>query len=570
MPMHSMMRIRTVMTRLVALAVVAAVGLAGLTWASARLVRQEKLDAAIAKTRNLAEAARDVAGEFDRRAQQGEFDQATARKLAAGALRAMRYDGVEYFFVYDFDGNTVVLGPRPEREGKNFLDAKDATGLPFIAAMIDLAKQGGGHLFYHFPKPGQSEAERQVSSVTAYGPWRWMVGTGLYLDDVDAAFRAALTRLALIGVGVLVVVMALAWLIARSIAAPLHRLAAVTARLGGGEFEVEVPAVGRADEIGTLAQAIAVLRDEAAAAQRLRDEQERVKAGAEAERHRAMLSLAQRFEGTVQGVMSCVGQTVGANAAAARRMAGTADGASRDAAGVAGAAGQVNASIETVAAASEELSTSIGEISAQVQRSSRIADEAVDKAAHTNDCVKGLASAVSRIGEVVNLINAIAGQTNLLALNATIEAARAGDAGKGFAVVAGEVKGLATQTARATGEIAGQIQAVQSATHDAVNAIGAIAETLGAMAEVSSTIAAAVEEQSAATGEISRNINQAAAGALSVADFIDRLAEVTRQVGEDAARMAQSSETLHAQTTTLQGEATDFLTAIRGGRATAS
>ncbi|MBR9972457.1 methyl-accepting chemotaxis protein [Magnetospirillum sulfuroxidans] len=564
MQKKSVFQSKTVLVPLIALAGLAAVGLLVLTIIAANFVKQEKLEAAIGKTRNLAEAARDIAGEFHARSKKGEFDEATAKKLAAAAIRGMRYAGSDYFFVYDFLGNTVALGPRPEREGKNFIDAQDANGFAYMPKMIELAKGKGGHVFYWFPKAGSDVPERKVSSVVGFEPWQWFVGTGIYLDDVDAAFRATLRDLALISLAILAVVLLIAWTIARSIAKPMRQLATVTGQISAGDYQVEVPAITRADEIGVLATAIAVLRDEAGAAARLRAEQEQMKAQTEAQRRQAMLDLADSFEASIQGVVEGMGGAVGVNDGAARGMADIAENARCDATSVAGAAEQVNANIQTVAAATEELSASIHEISGQVQHSTRIADDAVEKASQTNECIAGLSEAASRIGEVVKLISTIANQTNLLALNATIEAARAGDAGKGFAVVAGEVKSLATQTAKATSEITDQILAVQSATHDAVDAIRAIGQTIGSMSEVASAIAAAVEEQSAATKEISRNVNQAATGAQDVSQFITRLVTVTEEVGAHAAQVSDSSKSLNDQTDRLRGEVRHFLTTVRG------
>ncbi|CDK99948.1 Methyl-accepting chemotaxis protein 4 [Magnetospirillum gryphiswaldense MSR-1 v2] len=563
MAMGKAFQIKSIMVRLLGLVAISALGLLGLTFVAADFVKQEKLDAAINKTRNLSEAAVTVMAEFDARAKRGEYDQATAQKLAKDAIRAMRYQGDEYFFVYDYAGINIVHGVRPEREGKPFIESKDANGFVYIPKMIELAKGQGGHVFYYFPKAGQSVAERKVSSVVGYQPWQWFVGTGLYLDDVDAAFRETLRDLALISLGILTLVLGIAVVLARSIASPMHLLAKVTGRISQGDYAVEVPATVRADEIGILARSIAVLRDEAGSAARLRAEQEQMKAQAEAERHRDMLKLADSFEGSVKGVVDGMGRAVGDNDGAARGMAGIAASARDDASNVASAAEEVNANIQTVAAATEELSASIHEISGQVQHSTRIAGEAVDKAAETNQCIEGLSTAAVKIGEVVKLISAIASQTNLLALNATIEAARAGEAGKGFAVVAGEVKGLATQTAKATSEITDQILAVQSATHSAVDAIRAISHTIGDMSEVASAIAAAVEEQSAATKEISRNVNQAASGAQEVSEFINRLVGITEQVGDNAALVSRSSDTLSQQTGHLKGEVENFLSTVR-------
>ena len=563
MTVSSLFRIKSVMVRLLGLVVLSAIGLLGLTVVAAEFVREEKLDAAIAKTRNLVEAARDIAAEFDSRAKKGEFDQATAQKMAKDAIRGMRYDGSEYFFVYDYDGINLVHGAKPEREGKPFIDSKDANGFNYIPKMIEMAKATGGHIFYYFPKAGSTTPERKVSSVVGYQPWQWFVGTGIYLDDVDEAFMDTLRDLALISMAILAVVLVIALLMARAIAVPMRQLAKVTGVISSGDYHVDVPATERADEIGVLAKAIAVLRDEAAVAARLRGEQEQMKRQAEAERHQLMLQLADRFENSVKGVVEGMTSAVVSNDGAASGMASIAENARADATGVSSAAEQVNANIQTVAAATEQLSASIHEISGQVQNSTRIASDAVEKAAETNHCIAGLSQAASKIGQVVKLISTIASQTNLLALNATIEAARAGEAGKGFAVVAGEVKGLATQTARATAEITEQILAVQSATQDAVDAIHTIGMTIGTMSEVASTIAAAVEEQSAATQEISRNVNQAAAGAQEVSEFIVRLVDVTSEVGDNATLVSRSSASLNDQTGRLRGEVDNFLSTVR-------
>ena len=556
-------RLTSISFRLFGLVALSAVGLVILGFFAAIHSRDQMQEAAIAKTRNLSESMRDIAKSFHERAKKGEFDEATAQNLAKIAIRGARYAGSEYFFVYDYKGDNIVHGSKPEREGKNFLNTKDANGYVYIPDMIKLAKEGGGHLFYWFPKAGSDVPASKVSSVVPYEPWQWFVGTGLYLDDVDHAFMAALREFAVIGILILIVVSALASWLSRSVSAPIRSLALATRAIGAGDYETAVPATGRTDEIGTLAQAILSLRDEAKAAEHMRAEQDAMKRQAEAERHQAMLDMADTFESSVQVVVDGMAHTITTNEDVARSMSGAATEASADASQVASAAEHVNANIQTVAAATEELSASIHEISGQVHTSTQISHQAVEMAGSANDKINSLNQAAARIGEVIKLINDIASQTNLLALNATIEAARAGEAGKGFAVVAHEVKSLATQTSHATGEIASQIESVQAATRETVGAIGDISRVITDINDVTSAIAAAVEEQSAATKEISRNINEAAGGANEVSAYVGRLVEATKVVGNSAGEVSRSTTELSGQSKSLKGEIQQFLARVR-------
>jgi signal transduction histidine kinase/ActR/RegA family two-component response regulator/HAMP domain-containing protein len=269
------MRTKSIMIQLFRLIVLSAVSLIILSVFAAVSLKNEMLDAAIDKTTNLAEVARATAMTFHQLAMKGQFDEAMAQSLAKSAIRGMRYGEDEYFFVYDGQGNELVHGTKPEREGKNFIDEEDAKGYAYIPDMLKLAKSGGGHIFYWFPKPGSDIPLRKVSSVVGVEPWGWMISTGVYLDDIDAHFWNALREFALIGGFSIIIVSVIAFLISQSIAKPVRALARVTARIGSGQYDVDVPATERADEIGILAGAILVLRDEAKAAERLRTEQDR-------------------------------------------------------------------------------------------------------------------------------------------------------------------------------------------------------------------------------------------------------------------------------------------------------
>jgi methyl-accepting chemotaxis protein len=276
-------------------------------------------------------------------------------------------------------------------------------------------------------------------------------------------------------------------------------------------------------------------------------------------------TLAQDFESSVLALVEKVAVSVGEMNQTAKSMTSVAEESTRQATVVAAASEETTRNVQTVAAATEELTASIGEISSQVNESTRIVGGAVNQANDTNAKVQSLAAAAQKIGEVVRLINDIAGQTNLLALNATIEAARAGEAGKGFAVVASEVKILATQTAKATEEIAAQVRGIQEATASSAQAILGITQTIHRVSEISTAISAAVEEQGAATQEISRNIQQAAAGTAEVSSNIGGVSEAAHQTGQSATQVLATSTDLDRNSAQLRSEVRAFLGKVRGG-----
>jgi methyl-accepting chemotaxis protein len=272
---------------------------------------------------------------------------------------------------------------------------------------------------------------------------------------------------------------------------------------------------------------------------------------------------ADRFEQDISSMVQVVASSASLLQSTSETLAASALQASQQATAVSTSAQQASSNVQTVAAATEELSSSIQEISRQVSQSNQIGAAAVEEARRTNQMVQGLAEAAGKIGEVVKLINNIASQTNLLALNATIEAARAGEAGKGFAVVAGEVKSLANQTAKATDEISGQINAVQTATRDAVGAIQGIGSTIGRISEIAGAIATAVEEQGAATQEIARNVQEAAQGTDSVTSTIGMVTHAAGETGSAAQQVLTAANGLNQQSVRLTDEVSKFLAVIR-------
>ena len=355
----------------------------------------------------------------------------------------------------------------------------------------------------------------------------------------------------------------LAIMTSAGIVKPVVAMTLVLERLAKGDHTLDIPNRDREDEIGRMAQAAELFKQNAFEMVRLSKEQEDFKQRSEEERRVALHKMADTFERSVGKVISTVTAAATQLQRASGEMADSAGNTSQQATYVANSAQQASANVQTVASATEELSSSIGEISRQMTRSREVALRANQQAGTTNALVIALSNSVSKIGDIVDLINDIASQTNLLALNATIESARAGDAGKGFAVVAGEVKHLAGQTARATEEIARQISAVQKQTTEAVEAISAVAQVLTEMAEISSSVAAAVQQQSMATNEIARNVEQAANGTESVSANISSVEESARHSGNAAHQIRLSALDLSRQAEYLNHEVSRFLNQVR-------
>ncbi|HWA46895.1 MAG TPA: methyl-accepting chemotaxis protein [Dongiaceae bacterium] len=381
-------------------------------------------------------------------------------------------------------------------------------------------------------------------------------------DSADAT--AGMARNVLIGtimVAFLAMVGAIVMMV-RAICTPLNGMTGAMSELAGGNVKIEIPARDRTDEIGRMAAAMQVFKDNAVHAEQLAAEQ-RKEQEIKAKRAEALEVRARVFDESISAALKSVGMTTKEMQSSAAGLSATAEETSRQATVVSAASEEATSSVQTVAAATEELSSSISEISRQVSQSASIANKAVAEAERTNGQVKSLADAAEKIGEVVKLISDIANQTNLLALNATIEAARAGEAGKGFAVVASEVKNLATQTAKATEEIGAQIGAIQGATTSSVTAIQGISSIISEINNVATSIASAVEEQGAATREIARNIQQAAVGTQEVSSNIGGVTQAAGNTGHAASQMLNAISELARQSDTLRAEVDSFLTDIK-------
>ena len=549
--------------KLVALVAIPLLGLIGAGFYAATMMQREMYAARIEQTHAIVDTARNMALEFQKQVQAGKLTKDQAITEYAYRLRSMTYDnGNGYVFAYSMDGVTLAT-PDASKIGSNQLDVETG-GRKLARELRDgVAANGSVNLRYEYTKPGSDELIRKMSYAVAIPGWNMFVGTGAYLDDIQAKLRPVILGLAMATIVIALGAGLAAWLIGRSITRPLGQLGARMQSLAEGELDAEIPGLGRRDEIGKMATTVQVFKENAVRVRDLEQAEAAAQQRAADERRIAMQSLADEFERSVNGVVQSVTASAAGMQATAESMTGLARDASSRALTVSEASQKASGNAGTVAAAAEELASSVSEISRQVSQSTEIANKAVEDAERTNATVQVLSNGAEKIGEVVQLIHTIAAQTNLLALNATIEAARAGEAGRGFAVVASEVKALANQTAKATEEISAQVSTMQSTTHEAVAAISNITRTIAQMNEIALSISSAVEEQGAATREIARNIQSAAAGSDEISHHIGGVSSAAEATGSAASDVLVNAQELDSQAGRLRTAVNEFLIKVR-------
>ncbi|SDY93368.1 methyl-accepting chemotaxis sensory transducer with Cache sensor [Micromonospora pattaloongensis] len=503
----------------VKLAVVAGVAIAGLlAMGAARLaeVAPMELESRKAKVRALVESATSVIAGYHAATQNGTMTTEQAQRAALTALKAMRYGADDYFFVNDMHPVMVMHPMKPELDGKDLSTNADPNGkLLFVEFVKVVRAEGAGFVDYQWPKPGHDAPVDKLTYVAGFEPWGWVVGTGIYIDDMHAAIAAherdVMVQTGAIMLGVAVVLV----LVGLSITRPVRSLTLATRRLADGQLDVALPSPGRG-ELGRMSAALGVLRDGLAERQALAEERDRMRAQAEAEKRRAADDVADRLEATVDTV-----------------------------------AGRLKEAVEAMQRGAAELGDTTGQLVGTVREISHLAGESSDvagraaaEATDASGTVNGLTTAADTIGGVVEVIRKVAAQTNLLALNATIEAARAGEIGKGFAVVAGEVKELAQQSSRATDEIAREIESIQSTSQEAARVMDRMADTVERL------------------GSSTREVAAAIAGGDSEGASVRGSAEATGQV---AHRIQQLSGELSAEADRLRGDFGVLLSQLRQG-----
>jgi methyl-accepting chemotaxis protein len=546
----SHLKIRTKLTLLLgmsALAVITSIG------AAASIIHQRMFDDRVDKLRAVVQSTIAIAQSLEHRVTAHDLTREQALVLLRDDIHAIRFDGgAGYVTAWTTDGIVVAHGTVPALEGKPTPVAD--TGGRTVLQLGAEALQGSDHgvVAYAFPRPGQSVALPKIAYAALFAPWQMVLMSGVYVDDLAAAFHTALLRLASIGGAILLVTLLAAWLVNRDITVSLGRLKAAMDQLAKADLATEVPGTERRDEVGAMAGTLLIFKEHMVSEERLTAEQQQERERADTAKHTALVAMAEAIEAEAKAALVEVRRRTAAMAGTANGMSASAarTGASAQSAVV--AAAQALANAQTVASAAEELTASIREIGGQVNQSAAVVERAVEAGRVTRETMEALNERVGRIGAVADMISEIAAKTNLLALNATIEAARAGDAGKGFAVVASEVKSLATQTAKSTEEIGRHIAEVRAATGESVTAVRHIEQTIGEINAIAGSIAAAVEEQGAATAEIARNVTETAAAANTMTERANEVSAEAGTTGQQAAEVRENTSALDAAMRSLQ------------------
>jgi methyl-accepting chemotaxis protein len=450
--------------KLTAVALVAVLGVLVLAFVRISDIRPAEMEARQTKTRHLVEVAQSVLAGYAQLEADGAMTKDEAQKAAKAAVKAMRYDKVEYFWINDL-GPTMIMHPtKPELDGTDLSENADPNGKLLFVEMVKTVKaSGAGYVSYLWPKPNYKDPVPKLSYVSGFQPWGWMIGSGIYIDDVDVIVADKRNEVLVQTGVVLALLLAGLFAVSRSISRPVRRLTGTLDRLAAGDTDVDLPPVGR-DELGRMAASMGTLQQNLRAKQDLERQNASLQERAAADQRAAATELGARVEGVVRTVLDRITEAVTSMQAAAADLTTT----------------------------TGDLSTAVDEISGQAAESTGTAARAAEDANQVSDTVTGLTTAAETIGGVIEVIRSVAAQTNLLALNATIEAARAGEMGKGFAVVANEVKELAQQSAAATDQIAAEVEAIQATSHDAATVMARMAQTVRSLGAATDHVATAI------------------------------------------------------------------------------
>lgn len=555
-----------ILSKLLVLLGVFVLSLGAVALSSLDSFRVSVLDSRKQEMKTVTDAVVSTAQYYQARADKRKETQEDAIAHFYEEIASMRFaDGAGYFFSFDDGGTVQMHGASAGLVGRSLWDSKDVKGNYITRPLLAEAKKGGGYASYFWPKPGQPDD--QAFEKIAYGaplPWGHYIGTGLYIDDVEAIFWAEVTNVILFSSIAILITLGVGVMVSRDIATPLRRLELTIGSLSKRDSSDPLPEIERRDEIGRIARNILNLRtrlqQDADADEKKRQDDRAKRAQEQAAKTNA---LADQLEQQVKSMITRMSDSVRALGKTSTDMESIAQQTSTRSNEVRTTTAQASNNIGSVASATEELTASAREIGHQIQSSSQVTNTVSEEVVHANSRVEALAQAVERIGDVIRLIEDITEQTNLLALNATIEAARAGDAGKGFAVVANEVRSLASQTAKATAEITTQIKDIQSESQKALDSVSGISTSITQVAEQADAIVSTVEEQNSAIREVAERVAQVSASTHTVSHHIDDVAGNAEQTLQSTQDIARAAYELANEARELEQKVDQFLNDIR-------
>lgn len=547
---------------LASLAIIAA----GLTAAvGGYFVNRALVEQRMNSVRFIAQSGNSIAERFYKLAQDGALSEEEAKDRAKTAIGAIRYADGEYLWIWTSQ-IVSVMHANPALIGKSGAEIRDRNGVYVIREAVRGALAPVPEFVsYEWPRPNDPKGatyEKLAYSVH-FKPWDWVIGTGVYTDDLRSAFIGMISVFGLVVAGISCLALLLGWAVARSVTRPLSRVHGVMLRLADHDLDAEVPERGRRDEIGGMARTLEVFKENILRNRQMEQERRSAAAQASAEKREAVFDLANRFESRVGRIVDQLGRSAKGFQETASHLSAAVQKAEQECTSVASASEQASVNVQAVASAAEEMSTAIRDLSGRVAQAAQRSKMTAERAEQARSHMDALSTAIEQVDQVVASINAVASQTNLLALNATIEAARAGEAGKGFAVVASEVKNLASQTHAMTEQIGQQISTVKAASDRTVEGMRAIIGQIEHIDQSAAEMAASVGQQSAATDEISRNAQQAAIGTNDVSRSVVDIRKAEQESGIAARQVTQSADALAADADLLKHELEAFLAEIR-------